>query len=152
MPYRSAVEQAIKYMRERYSEPLSLTDIARSATLSRSHFLRVFKEDTGVTPGQFLTAVRIHEAKRMVLATSMSVSDVSLAVGYSSLGSFTNRFTAVAGVSPGRFRCIASQQESAAQRAPLPGTDPPIPPAVLGKGRQHGLGVPPTAGRTKDRG
>jgi AraC family transcriptional regulator len=126
MPYPRAVEQAIRYMRERYSEPLSLSDIARSATLSRSHFLRVFKEATGVTPGQYLTAVRIHEAKRMVVATTMSVSDVSLAVGYNSLGSFTKRFTHTVGVSPGKFRGLARQQEASVGQAPPrhPADDP----------------------------
>jgi AraC family transcriptional regulator len=100
----TAVERAIACMWERYSEPLSLTDIARSAILSRFHFARVFKSTTGVSPGQFLSAVRIYQAKRMLLATSASVADVSCAVGYSSLGSFTSRFTDSVGLSPSRLR------------------------------------------------
>jgi transcriptional regulator GlxA family with amidase domain len=105
-------------MWERYSEPLSLTDIARSAALSRFHFSRVFKEAMGVSPGQFLTAVRMHHAKHMLLATSMNVVDIAVAVGYSSLGSFTNRFTDSVGVTPGQFR-----------RAAPPGIEPPEAPA-----------------------
>jgi AraC family transcriptional regulator len=119
MPFASAVEQAINCMWERYSEPLSLTDIARSAILSRFHFSRVFKEATGVSPGQFLTAVRIHQAKRMLLATSMNVADVSVAVGYSSPGSFTNRFTDSVGISPSRFR-TAAQESAQTGRLPDP--------------------------------
>jgi AraC-like DNA-binding protein len=127
MPYLNAVERAINYMWERYSEPLSLADIARSATLSRFHFSRLFKETTGVSPGQFLTAVRIHQAKRMLVATSMSVADVSAAVGYSSLGSFTNRFTDSVGISPGRFR-------GPARTSPQPGRGPRPDPALHAPG------------------
>ncbi len=100
----SAVECAIASIWERYSEPLSLADIAKSAILSRFHFSRVFREATGVSPGRFLSAVRIYEAKRLLVSTSLSVTDISLEVGYNSLGSFTNRFTDSVGVSPARFR------------------------------------------------
>lgn len=100
----SAVERAIKCIWERYGEPLSLSDIACSAILSRFHFSRIFKDATGVSPGRFLSAVRIYQAKRMLLNTELKVTDISFAVGYNSLGSFTNHFTASVGIPPGRFR------------------------------------------------
>ncbi|MFI0450354.1 helix-turn-helix transcriptional regulator [Actinomadura sp. 6N118] len=103
----NAVEKAIECIWERYSEPLSLTEIARSALLSRFYFAHLFRDATGVTPGRFLAAIRIHQAKLLLLNTPMSVSDVSSAVGYSSLGSFTNYFTASVGVSPARFRRLS---------------------------------------------
>ncbi len=99
-----AVESAIACIWRSYSEPLSLTDIAQSAILSRFHFSRVFRGATGVSPGRFLSAVRIYQAKRLLVSTSLSVTDISLAVGYNSLGSFTNRFTESVGTSPTRFR------------------------------------------------
>jgi AraC family transcriptional regulator len=100
----SAVENAIEHIWERYGEPLSLSDIARSAILSRFHFSRVFREATGVSPGRFLSAVRIYQAKRLLVSTSLSVTEISLAVGYNSLGSFTNRFTESVGAPPSQFR------------------------------------------------
>jgi AraC family transcriptional regulator len=100
----SAVDRAVHCIWERYSDPLSLADMAQSAWLSRFHFARVFKEQTGVSPGQFLAAVRIYQAKRMLLLSSMSVAGVSSAVGYGSLGSFTSHFTDSVGISPSRFR------------------------------------------------
>lgn len=100
----SAIERAISRIWESYSEPLSLADIAKSAILSRFHFSRVFRDATGVSPGRFLSAVRIYQAKRLLASTSLSVTDISLAVGYNSLGSFTNRFTESVGASPTRFR------------------------------------------------
>jgi AraC-like DNA-binding protein len=103
----NAVERAIECIWERYSEPLSLTEIAESALLSRFYFARVFRDATGITPGRFLAAIRIHQAKRLLLSTSMSVTDISTAVGYNSLGSFTNYFTTSVGVSPSRFRRLS---------------------------------------------
>jgi AraC family transcriptional regulator len=103
----SAVERAIKFIWERYDEPLSLSDIACSAILSRFHFSRIFRDATGVSPGRYLSAVRIYQAKRMLLNTDLKVTDISFAVGYNSLGSFTNHFTASVGISPGRFRRVA---------------------------------------------
>jgi len=103
----NAVEKAIECIWERYSQPLSLTDIAESALLSRFYFARMFRDATGITPGRFLAAIRIHQAKRLLLSTSMSITDISFAVGYNSLGSFTNYFTTSVGVSPGRFRRLS---------------------------------------------
>jgi len=103
----SAVERAVHCIWQRYGEPLSLADMASSAILSRFHFSRLFKEATGVSPGRFLSAVRIYHAKRMLLTTEMNVTDISFAVGYNSLGSFTNHFTDSVGIAPGRFRRLA---------------------------------------------
>jgi AraC family transcriptional regulator len=100
----SSVKQAIQFIRDQYSEPITLTDLAGSALLSRFHFCRVFRDATGVTPGRFLSAVRIYQAKRMLVTTSMNITDIAFSVGYNSLGSFSNHFTASVGVSPGRFR------------------------------------------------
>jgi AraC family transcriptional regulator len=118
----SAVDRAIKCIWERYDEQLSLTDLAESAILSRFHFCRIFRAATGVTPGRFLSAVRIYQAKRMLLTTSMNITDISFAVGYNSLGSFTNHFTDSVGVSPGRFRRI-SQNGGFEPPDPLPDSD-----------------------------
>lgn len=100
----SPVESAIARIWESYGEPLSLSDIAKSAILSRFHFCRVFTEATGVSPGRYLSAVRIYQAKRLLVSTSLSVTEISVAIGYNSLGSFTNRFTESVGASPTRFR------------------------------------------------
>lgn len=117
------VECAIAHIWESYSQPLSLADIAKRALLSRFHFSRVFRDATGVSPGRFLTAVRIYQAKRMLASTSMSVTDISFAVGYNSLGSFTNRFTDSVGVSPTRFRRLWLGMREAP--GPAPGSPPP---------------------------
>ncbi|HEY6309948.1 MAG TPA: AraC family transcriptional regulator [Streptosporangiaceae bacterium] len=105
----SAHERAIRFIYEKYSEPLSLADIANSAIVSRFHFCRTFKDATGVTPGRYLSAIRIYQAKRMLLNTRMNVTDIAFAVGYNSLGSFSNHFTDSVGFAPGRFRRISQR-------------------------------------------
>lgn len=98
------IECAVNTIRYRYFEPLTLDDLAQSARVSKFHFLRTFRRVTGVTPGRFLTAVRLEEAKRLLLTTSLNVSDIAAQVGYSSTGSFTRRFTESVGCSPTQYR------------------------------------------------
>lgn len=118
----SAVEQAINCIWERYDERLTLTDIARSAILSKFHFCRIFSQATGISPRRYLSAVRIYQAKRLLVTTSMNVIDISFSVGYNSLGSFTNHFTDSVGVSPGRFRHVVAGR--AEPPAPMPAATP----------------------------
>ncbi|MEZ0069970.1 AraC family transcriptional regulator [Streptacidiphilus sp. MAP12-20] len=101
------VQPAVTTIRERFWEPLSLDELAQSAMLSKYHFLRTFSRVTGVTPGRFLSAVRLQEAKRLLLSTSLNVADVSARVGYSSTGSFTRRFTESVGLSPTQYRKLS---------------------------------------------
>ncbi len=101
---QTAVKQAILSMRERYYEPITLHEIAAEVFVSPFHFSRIFARDTGVTPGRYLTSVRMFEAKRMLLNSSLTVSDIVCSVGYSSVGTFTTRFTEAVGMTPTQYR------------------------------------------------
>ncbi|WUT00951.1 AraC family transcriptional regulator [Streptomyces sp. NBC_00708] len=98
------VERAVRIIRERYAEPLSLDDVARAVLVSKFHLLRVFDQFTGVTPGRFLGAVRMGEAKRLLQFSDLGVATISAEVGYSSTGTFTRRFSESVGVTPTRYR------------------------------------------------
>ncbi|MGH3313473.1 MAG: helix-turn-helix transcriptional regulator [Streptomyces sp.] len=100
----NAIQCAVQTIRERFSEPLTLDELAHSAMVSKFHFLRIFRRITGVTPGRFLSAVRLHEAKILLVSTSLNVSDIGAQVGYSSTGSFTRRFSESVGCSPTQYR------------------------------------------------
>ena len=106
---RQAVERVILAMREHLDEPLSLHEMAKIACLSPFHFNRVFHQTTGIPPVQFLYALRLEAAKRLLLMTSLSVSGVCYEVGYNSIGTFTNRFTQLVGLSPREFRSLAEK-------------------------------------------
>ncbi len=99
-----AVEHVILGMHQHLQEPLSLEDMADIAHLSPYYFNRVFRRLIGIPPGEFLAALRLNEAKRLLLSTSLSVTDVCFELGYASLGSFTSRFTQLVGISPRHLR------------------------------------------------
>ncbi|MDA3646983.1 helix-turn-helix domain-containing protein [Saccharopolyspora indica] len=101
---RQPVEQAISAMRDRYFDPITLQDLAAEVFVSPFHFSRVFAKSTGVTPGRYLTAIRLFEAKRLLVTSSMTVSDIVCSVGYSSVGTFTTRFTKAMGMTPSQYR------------------------------------------------
>src|SRR5262249_28546352 len=102
--HQNAVERVIKVMREHLAEPLSLGDMADEACLSPYYFNRVFHRSIGLPPCEFLAALRLDAAKKLLLTTDLSVTDVCFTVGYNALGSFTSRFTQQVGLSPRHLR------------------------------------------------
>jgi hypothetical protein len=67
----------------------------------------MFHGVTATTPARFLAALRMNEAKKLLAKTDRSVTSISLAVGYQSLGTFTTQFNRLVGLAPGRFRALA---------------------------------------------
>lgn len=122
-----AVKRVIELMHERIEEPLSLQDMSRAAFISRFHFNRVFRQITGIPPHQYLYALRLETAKRLLLTTRESVTDVCFSVGYNSLGTFTRRFTGLVGLSPNRFRALMESASSDLRQltSQTEGTDAP---------------------------
>ena len=107
--HRRAVERVITTARERLCEPISLRDMSRVAYLSEFHFNRVFHQITGLPPNKFISAMRLDEAKRLLLNTSLSITDICFEVGYNSLSTFTRRFTQRVGLGPREFRYLAER-------------------------------------------
>lgn len=101
---RLAVERAIGTMRARLGDELTVDDLARAALFSKFHFARMFQQATGIPPGRFLSAMRLDEAKRLLLHTPNTVADISHRVGYSGVGTFSARFSLRVGLSPTAYR------------------------------------------------
>lgn len=99
-----AVERVITLMRDNLDEQLTIDDMARVAMFSKFHFSRMFLRVTGVSPGRFLSALRLQKAKHLLVSTSFNVADISLRVGYTSVGTFSTRFTRSVGLSPTTYR------------------------------------------------
>ncbi|GFH39252.1 helix-turn-helix domain-containing protein [Streptomyces pacificus] len=99
-----AVRKVIQDMHTNLGQDLTIDDMARTAMFSKFHFTRAFRDVTGTSPGRFLSALRLQEAKRLLVDTGFSVADISSQVGYSSVGTFSSRFKACVGVSPSVFR------------------------------------------------
>ena len=105
--HHEAVERVISMMHARLDEPLTLQEMSRIAYISPCHFNRIFRQITGIPPNQYFYALRLETAKRLLLTTDTSVTDVCFDVGYNSLGTFIRRFTGLVGLSPSRFRSLA---------------------------------------------
>ncbi|WP_425548153.1 helix-turn-helix transcriptional regulator [Actinoplanes cyaneus] len=71
---------------------------------SKFHFTRIFQRVTGLSPGRFLSALRIQRAKHLLAETSLNVADISALVGYNSVGTFSTRFARSIGHSPTAYR------------------------------------------------
>ncbi|MEU2169550.1 helix-turn-helix domain-containing protein [Micromonospora chersina] len=100
----TAVRRAIATMHGNLGERLTVDDLARAARFSKFHFTRVFQRITGISPGRFLSALRLQKAKRLLVSTSLSVVDISVQVGYNSVGTFSSRFSRSVGMSPTAYR------------------------------------------------
>ena len=91
-------------MDREYASPLDVAALARTALMSTAHFSRQFRAAYGETPYAYLMTRRIERAKALLRQGDRSVTDVCLAVGCTSLGSFSARFTQVVGETPTAYR------------------------------------------------
>lgn len=87
-----------------YAEPLDVPAMARAALMSPAHFSRQFRVAYGETPYGYLMTRRIERAMALLRRGDLSVTEVCFAVGCTSLGSFSARFTEVVGESPSAYR------------------------------------------------
>ncbi|MGB3523802.1 MAG: helix-turn-helix transcriptional regulator [Mycobacterium sp.] len=87
-----------------YAQPLNLEALARDVHLSTGHLSRQFKLAYGESPYSYLMTRRIERAMALLRCGDMSVTEVCFAVGCSSLGTFSTRFTGLVGMPPSRYR------------------------------------------------
>ena len=106
---RALIEQATGYIRAHYAEPLSLDALLAQTPVSKSWFLRLFRQYTGTTPYNFLLSTRITRAKELLVLTDFAVSEVAHQVGFGDESNFSTRFTAMVGQSPQQYRKSAMQ-------------------------------------------
>jgi len=87
-----------------FDRPLDVPALARSAAMSTGHFSRSFKAAFGESPYSYLMTRRIERAKTMLRRGDTAVTDACFAVGCTSLGSFSSRFSELVGESPSAYR------------------------------------------------
>ncbi|MBM7774565.1 AraC-like DNA-binding protein [Actinokineospora baliensis] len=102
--FGSAVDRVIRQMYDNLGAQITVDDLARTALYSKFHFSRAFQRVTGVPPGRFLSAMRLLEAKRLLLSTTISVTEIGQQVGYASIGTFSSRFSDNVGAPPSLYR------------------------------------------------
>jgi AraC-like DNA-binding protein len=87
-----------------YAQPLDVEALAHDAHMSAGHFSRAFRGAYGESPYAYLMTRRIERAMTLLRRGDLSVTEVCLAVGCSSLGTFSTRFTELVGISPSAYR------------------------------------------------
>ena len=126
-----------------YAEPAGIAALAAEAGYSLAHFIRAFRAAYGETPGAYRTRRRVERACELLRSVNLSVTEICFMVGFTSLGSFSARFSEIVGLSPSAYRREAARRGGP---APIPGcfalmwrTGLPAP-----QPHDHGLGaVPP---------
>jgi len=96
--------QLVEYIDQQLAEPISLGQLAGMCALSEYHFARMFRESFGLPPHQYLLARRVNRAKELLRSSSLPLSEIALACGFSSASHFTNRFRQAMGATPGEYR------------------------------------------------
>lgn len=93
-----------QYVRENHRSPLLIADIAASVHLIPSHAMTVFRRTAGVTLGDYVTMCRVAEAQRLLLTTSLRITEIADAAGFGSLSSFYEHVSAACGMTPREYR------------------------------------------------
>ncbi|MDT9686330.1 helix-turn-helix transcriptional regulator [Streptomyces sp. TRM76323] len=96
-----------------YARPLDVPALAKVALMSPGHFSRSFRAAFGETPYSYLMTRRVERAKALLRRGDMSVTEVCFAVGCTSLGSFSSRFTELVGETPSAYRARGHEADAA---------------------------------------
>jgi AraC-like DNA-binding protein len=98
------LRKARDLMDARFAEPLDLAAMACEAGFSRYHFAREFRAAFGETPGVYLSRRRVERAKDLLAGANLTVTEVCMLVGFTSLSSFSRRFTELVGTTPSAYQ------------------------------------------------
>lgn len=116
----------------RYADPLDLDAMAAAAGYSRYHFAREFRAAFGETPRAYLSRRRVERAKDLLANANLTVTEICMVVGFTSLASFSRRFSELVGCPPSAYR------RGIPAPPPIPGCFAmawarPLPPAIADK-------------------
>lgn len=91
-------------MDRHYADPLDVDQLARVAHMARSHFIREFRRVFAETPYRYLQRRRVERAMFLLRNTQTTATDICMAVGFTSFGTFSRTFSAIVGQSPRTYR------------------------------------------------
>ncbi|WP_338554350.1 AraC family transcriptional regulator [Paenibacillus sp. KS-LC4] len=96
--------EILSYIQLNSGSDITIQDLAQRACLHPNYFIRMFKEQMGVPPIQYIARLKIEKAKELLADSSLSVSEVAEQTGFNDLFYFSKQFKKIAGVSPTEFR------------------------------------------------
>jgi len=102
--HADVIYRAVDFIKRNYAAKITIDDVANHLFLSGSYFSRIFKEETGQTPGAYITNVCVEESKKLLKKRGVELADVPEAVGFVSQSYFTKVFRKAVGCTPGAYR------------------------------------------------
>ena len=103
-PQLQYVQKTIKYIQLKYSEQLKVDDISYACGLNRSYLSRLFKDATGTSVQAYIMSYRMKKAVTLMAETNKTIQDISLAVGYNDIFTFSKAFKKCYGIAPSEYR------------------------------------------------
>jgi len=103
-PYSCEIRDICSRIRSDPSESWKIADFAEMIPISRDHFIRIFKKETGITPGQYVIEQRLYMAQHLLVESNLSIQRISELCGFDSLPWFSRLFLQKKKVTPGKFR------------------------------------------------
>lgn len=104
MSYEEQIQEVKKYIADHLHEEISVQKLAGFMHMSASHFSRIFKQQTGFTPYDYVLVSRLNKAKEYLQKTKLTVSEIAYEIGFNSESNFIYFFTSHNGISPSKFR------------------------------------------------
>ena len=105
------VGQAVNYIKSNYSQPMRVQDIAAGLGLNRSYFCRLFRQQTGLSPQEYIVSCRLAKAAQFMTEHGMSQEEAARQAGYPDVFSFSRMFRRKYGMPPGRYAARARQKQ-----------------------------------------
>jgi AraC family transcriptional regulator len=102
------LRRAVEYLHAHYLDTISLTDLAGRVEIDPSHLARTFREHFGCTMSEYVRKLRVEHARKELLATSRSLSEIAYAAGFSDQAHFSRVFRKHTGLTPGAYRKVAT--------------------------------------------
>lgn len=101
---REEVNTAISYMEDNFSESISIENLANQISISPSHFTRIFKKETSLSPQEYLNVIRLEKARKMLYSKNSTITDIAYKCGFNSSSYFATSFTNRYKLTPSQFQ------------------------------------------------
>jgi AraC-like DNA-binding protein len=101
------IRKSLRLLNDNLTQNVALDDVARDAGLSRPHFFKLFRDNTGVTPALYANTMRVERALCGLTGSTASVTEIGHELGFASLSHFTHFFAAHVGIPPMQYRTVA---------------------------------------------
>ncbi|MFE5320652.1 helix-turn-helix transcriptional regulator [Paenibacillus sp. NPDC056579] len=102
--YTKPIDELCRMFQQQPQHPYDMSELAKSLSLTTDHFIRIFKQERGITPYSYLQRCRLETAKTLLRMSTLSITDIASSCGFSDIYNFSRFFQSKTGLSPRKFR------------------------------------------------